>query len=121
MNREMLKTAVLLVLLAGIIVRILPAENLPEEPKLKSRTHGFVMVAPGDPFQGDANVVHNWTDPKPQHNFVRRHAKWFAILGGIGVGAVIGLKTRHTFCHYNYDGHPYYGTTCPSPDARGAR
>lgn len=50
--------------------------------------------------------------------FVERHptqAKIYALVGGASIGAVVGLKTKVQFCHYMYEGQPYYGSSCPAP------
>jgi hypothetical protein len=65
----------------ALLVGILSAENLPDAPSLKARTHGFVMVAPGDP-----NVVHN--SPSTLKSETTRTLNWqFLTANGIYAAA----------------------------------
>lgn len=50
--------------------------------------------------------------------FIKKHptqAKIYMLVGGAAIGTTVGLHTRLQFCHYAYEGQPYYGTTCPKP------
>lgn len=86
-------------------LRLAFGEDLPDAPHLKTRTHGFIIVAPGDPFVGEANIVHN--------NIVigaRRNLDWqFLTAHGVYLGAIAFDLTAtnhglHSPCGYTEGG-----------------
>jgi hypothetical protein len=50
--------------------------------------------------------------------FAHRHptqVKVYALVSGAAAGIGLGMYTRTHFCHYTYEGQPYYGSDCPAP------
>ncbi len=109
-----MRTAIVLLLLAGI-ASASEFQTLPETPRLKTRVT-VSHVAPGDPFIGDANEVHNV--PNVHRNWIKRHPRLFGVIvigAGAGIGAGIARAQYRGVCTERYaNGYTYVGTNpCP--------
>lgn len=105
-----------------IIAPLVNSQTFPDAPYLTATTDTRPHLSTrkttitSDPFDGDANVVHNL--PNPPKHWWTRHPRVLGILiigAGAGIGAGIAVSHYRGTCTERYpNGYVYVGTNpCP--------